>query len=144
MQNIINVIFGFWLWIKAIAFWLMIKENRRIGIMNTKKALDVFTFVSKLTKNKRDDLAAAYVAKQFAKAFESEPLGSNGVKSVQTAIVDAEAATNAANEVTKSQKGLLKDVSIALNNGKVKAGIGNVVSEYNPSNGNVKFGIDWD
>ena len=118
MKNVIGFIFGLWVWIKAIAFWLLIKENRRIGIMNTKKALDVFIFVSKLTKNKRDDLAAAYIAKQFSRAFESE--------------VDEEAATNAANEVTKSQEGLLKDVSIALDKGKVKAGIGDVISEYDP------------
>lgn len=142
MKNVIGFIFGLWVWIKAIVFWLIIKENRRIGIMNTKKALDVFTFVSKLTKNKKDDLAAAYIAKQFSRAFESEVDVSLGYK--ETAIVDEEAATNAANEVTKSQDGLLKDVSISLDKGKVKAGIGNVVSEYDPSNGNVKFGINWD
>lgn len=129
MKNVIGFIFGLWVWIKAIAFWFLLKENRRIGIINTKKALDVFIFVSKLTKNKRDDLAAAYIAKQFSRAFESE--------------VDEAAATNAANEVTKSQEGLLKDVSIALDKGKVKAGIGDVISEYDPSNGSVKFGVNW-
>ena len=134
MKNVIGFIFGLWVWIKAIAFWLLLKENRRIGIMNTKKALDVFTFVSKLTKNKRDDLAAAYIAKQFSKAFYDF--------SFNRGVVNQETAKIAANEITKSQDGLLKDVSIELDKGKVKAGIGNIVSSYDPSNNRIDLNIN--
>jgi hypothetical protein len=134
MKNVIGFIFGLWVWIKAIAFWLLIKENRRIGIMNTKKALDVFIFVSKLTKNKRDDFAAAYIAKQFSRAFYDF--------SFNRGVVNKETAEIAANEITKSQDGLLKDVSIALDEGKVKAGIGNIVSSYDPSNNRIELNIN--
>ena len=47
----------------------------------------------------------------------------------------------AADSITKVSKGNMKDVSISIGDGKVKAAVGNIGVEYNPLNGQVKFGL---
>ncbi len=118
-----------YLWGKSIVLWLLVKRNREIGFRYTKKALDVFEFASKLTATKKDDKAVAYIAEQFDKAVKLN-------KQTDETVIE-----KAAKSITKVSKGNMKDVSIGLAKGKVKAAVGNIGVEYNPLNGQVKFGL---
>lgn len=116
-------------WAKAIVLWLLVKENREIGLRYTKKALDIVEVVAKITGTTKDDKAVAYIAKKFDEAVKL-----NGATNQQ----DIE---KVASSVTSIAKGSLKDVAIGLDSGKVKATVGGVGVEYDPSNGGVKFGF---
>jgi len=116
-------------WGKAIVFWLLVKENREIGLIYTKKALDVVEVVAKITGTTKYDKAVAYIAKKFDEAVKLN--GATDQKDIE----------KVAKTVTDISKGSLKDVSVGFESGKVKAAVGGIGVEYNPSNGGVKFGI---
>lgn len=97
------------IWIKAMVLWLLKRENRAIGLRYTKMGLDVFEQVCKKTKSQKDDLAVAYIAKQFDKAINLNNQMSNPV------------IQSAAQHITKIQKGSLKDVALDFDGNSVKA-----------------------
>lgn len=116
-------------WIKAIILWLLIKENREIGIKYTKKALDIAALVSKLTPTTKDDKAVAFLAKQFNKA------------AILNGITEQSEVEKVAKTITSISNGSLKDVNLGLKEGKINASVGSIGVEYDPSNGGVKFGL---
>lgn len=116
-------------WGKAAVLWLMIKENREIGLKYTKKALDVVEEVAKITGTTKDDKAVAYIAKKFDEAVKA-----NGA-------TDQEQVEKVAKTVSDISKGSLKDVTVGFKEGKVNASVGGIGVEYDPSNGGVKFGL---
>lgn len=115
------------LWIKALILWLVVKENRNMGISYTKKALVALELFSKMTKTTKDDAIAVYLAKKVDKVAKL-----NGQ-------VDAKAIEYAANAVTSISNGELKDVVIKYEENKVKVGFKNVVAGYNPLNGSLSL-----
>ena len=116
------------LWLKALILWLVVEENRNMGIAYTKKALVALDLFSKMTKTTKDDAMAVYLAKQVDKVAKL-----NG----QT---DAKAIEYAADAVTSISKGDLKDVVLKYEGSKVKVGFKNVVVGYNPANGDLSLG----
>jgi hypothetical protein len=114
-------------WAKASILWLMLPSNRRTAIKYIKMGLDVTEKATKLTKSKKDDIGVAYIAKQFDKATKS--LSGNDIQKL-------------ADDITRDG-GILKDVKLgySLNDKKVKAKVGFFGAEYDPSNGDVKFGV---
>jgi len=42
-------------WTVSVALWLLVKENRRMGLRYTKKALDIISYATLLTKSRKDD-----------------------------------------------------------------------------------------
>lgn len=115
------------LWIKALILWLVVEENRNMGIAYTKKALAALEFFSKMTKTSKDDAMAAYLAKRIDKVAKL-----NGQ-------VDAKAIESAADAVTSISKGELKDIVVKYEGNKVKVGFKNVVAGYNPTNGDLSL-----
>lgn len=115
------------LWLKALILWLVVKENRNMGIAYTKKALVALELFSKMTKTTKDDAIAAYLAKQVDKIAKL-----NGQ-------ADAKAIEGAADAVTSISNGDLKGVTIKYEKNNVKVGFKNVVAGYDPSNGNLSF-----
>ena len=111
------------LWLKALILWLVVKENRNMGIAYTKKALVALELFSKMTQTTKDDAIANYLAKKIDKVAKIN--GQSDEKVIQ----------QAAEAVTSISKGDLKDVSIKYEGGKVKVGFKNVVAGYNPTNG---------
>ncbi len=115
------------LWLKALVLWLVVKENRNMGIAYTKKALVALELFSKMTKTTKDDAIAVYLAKQVDKVAKL-----NGQ-------ADAKAIKYAADAVTSISKGELKDVVVKYEGNKVKVGFKNVVAGYNPTNGSLSL-----
>lgn len=122
LRNIFN-------WIKAVFIWLLLKENRNLGIRYTKKAIDLAVAVSAYTTTTRDDKAAAFLAKTFDMAVKA-----NG-------ILDDNAVERVAREIRNINTGSLQDVTISIDNGKIQAGVGGIGAEYNPNDGSFKFGV---
>lgn len=116
------------LWLKALILWLVVKENRNMGIAYTKKALVALDLFSKMTKTTKDDAIAVYLAKQVDKVAKL-----NGQ-------ADAKAIESAADAVTSISKGELKDVIVKYEGNKFKVGFKNVVAGYNPANGDISLG----
>tara|TARA_R110002126_G_scaffold15506_5_gene63489 strand:- start:845 stop:1141 length:297 start_codon:yes stop_codon:yes gene_type:complete len=48
-------------WIKTVLLWLMVKENRILGLRYTYTVLNTLDKVSKLTKSRRDDIAVKHL-----------------------------------------------------------------------------------
>ena len=115
------------LWLKALILWLVVKENRNMGIAYTKKALVALELFSKTTQTTKDDAMAVYLAKQIDKVAKL-----NG----QT---DAKVIEYAADAVTSISKGELKDIVVKYEGNKVKVGFKNVVAGYNPTNGGLSL-----
>jgi len=124
-----NIIKSIFMWVKSIVLWLVISENRKVGIKYTKKALDIAEVVSKFTSSTKDDKAVAFLAKQFNKAAQLNN------------ITEEESLKKVANEVSKISKGSLKDISVGIDNGKIGLSFGKGGVKYNPKDGSVKFGI---
>tara|TARA_A100001015_G_scaffold26392_1_gene29596 strand:+ start:533 stop:823 length:291 start_codon:yes stop_codon:yes gene_type:complete len=91
--------------------------------------LDVFECASTLTSRKKDDKAAAYIAEPCDKAVKLN-------KQTDETVIE-----KAAESITKVSKGNMQDVSIGLAKGKVKAAVGHIGVEYDPSNGGVTVGL---
>lgn len=115
------------LWLKALILWLVVKENRNMGIVYTKKALTTLELFSKMTKTTKDDAIAVYLAKQVDKVAKL-----NGQ-------VDAKAIEFASDAVTSIKEGDLKDVVVKYEGSKFKVGFKNVVAGYNPKNGDLSL-----
>jgi hypothetical protein len=85
---------------------------------------------SKLTATTRDDKAVAFIAKQFDRAVKINKQVDNGV------------IEGAAKTISDVSSGNLKDVSIGLEKGIIKASVGGFGVDYDPSNGQVMFGFE--
>lgn len=114
-------------WLKALILWLLVKENRNMGIAYTKKAIVAIDLFSKMTKTNKDDAIAAYLAKKI-----DEVAKINGQS-------DDKAIQQAAEAVTSISKGDLKDVGVKYEGGKFEVGFKNVVAGYNPKDGSLSF-----
>lgn len=115
------------LWLKALIFWLLVKENRNMGIAYTKKALVAIDLFSKTTKTNKDDAIAAYLAKKIDQVAKIN------------AQSDEKVIQSAADAITSISQGDLKDVAIKYDGGKVKVGFKNVVAGYNPKDGSLSL-----
>jgi len=115
------------LWLKALILWLLVKENRNMGIAYTKKALVTLELFSKMTKTNKDDAIANYLAKKIDQVAKI-----NGQS-------DEKVIKQAAEAVTSISKGDLKDVVIKYEGSKVKVGFKNVVAGYNPKDGSLSL-----
>ena len=115
------------LWLKALILWLLVKENRNMGIAYTKKALVTLELFSKMTKTNKDDAIANYLAKKIDQVAKI-----NGQS-------DEKVIKQAAEAVTSISKGDLKDVVIKYEGSKVKVGFKNVVADYNPKDGSLSL-----
>jgi len=114
-------------WLKASILWLLVKENRNMGIAYTKKALVTLELFSKMTKTNKDDAIANYLAKKIDQVAKI-----NGQS-------DEKVIKQAAEAVTSISKGDLKDVVIKYEGSKVKVGFKNVVAGYNPKDGSLSL-----
>ena len=99
-------------WLVSLFLWFSVKQNRDIGLVWTKRSLDLFELMTKLTESKADD--------KIVKALQEK---------VDLAIkVNAQADTKviekAAQVVTNIAKGTLKNVSVRLHEGKPIVTIG--------------------
>ena len=101
-----NILVGMKNWIKAVFLWLLVKENRAVGLYWTKKSLDLFEVVTRLTKTKKDDKIVACLEKQVDRAIKI-----NGQK--KTAVI-----ASAAKFVTDIAVGSLKNVELGVRDGK--------------------------
>jgi hypothetical protein len=115
------------LWLKALGLWLLVKENRNMGIAYTKKALVAMDLFSKMTKTNKDDAIAAYLAKKIDQIAKI-----NGQS-------DEQVIQYAADAVTSISKGDLKDVVVKYEDSKIKVGFKNVIAGYNPKNGGLSL-----
>ena len=115
--------------IKSVFLWIMVKENRDIGIKYTRKAIEMATVMSKLTKTTKDDKAAAYLSRQFDKAVKINNINSKkDIKSV-------------ANDINNISTGCLSDLNIGISNGKIKTTVLGGKATYDPSDGSVSIGF---
>jgi len=114
-------------WLKALILWLLVKENRNMGIAYTKKALVALELFSKMTKTNKDDAIANYLAKKIDQVAKIN--GQSDEKVIQ----------QAAEAVTSISKGDLKDVAIKYEGSEFKVGFKNVVAGYNPKDGSISF-----
>jgi len=115
------------LWLKALGLWLLVKENRNMGIAYTKKALVAIDLFSKMTKTTKDDAIAAYLVKKIDQVAKI-----NGQS-------DEQVIQYAADAVTSISKGDLKDVVVKYEGSKIKVGFKNVTAGYNPKNGSLSL-----
>lgn len=116
-----------YLWLKALVLWLVVKENRNMGIAYTKKALVALELFAKMTKTNKDDALAVYLAKQVDKVAKI-----NGQ-------ADIKAIAYAAKAVTSISKGELKDITIKYEGNKIKVGMKNIIAGYNPKDGSLSI-----
>lgn len=114
---------------KAGFLWIKSSENRSIAFKYFKIGLEISKRASKITETKKDDVGVAYVAKKFNQATNLLALAE--IKKI-------------VNDINKD-KSSLGEVELKLNSEdkNIKAKVGNTIAEYNPSNGNIKFGIKF-
>ena len=116
-------------WIKSIYLWLIVPENREIGLQYTKTILDLADVVTRTTKNKKDDQAVKMLTKKFNQVLQyNDNLDSDGI-------------AKAAKTVNRIKNGSLKDVSFDYNNGKLSTYIGKVGAQYNTQDGSIRLGL---
>tara|TARA_R100000406_G_scaffold78328_2_gene59154 strand:+ start:1192 stop:1569 length:378 start_codon:yes stop_codon:yes gene_type:complete len=116
-------------WIKSIYLWLIVPENREIGLQYTKTILDLADVVTKTTKNKKDDQAVKMLTKKFNQVLQyNDNLDSDGI-------------TKAAKTVNRIKNGSLKDVSFDFSNGKLSTYIGSIGAQYNTKDGSIRLGL---
>ena len=70
MGAIVNFLANTANWLKALFLFLLVKENRTIGLRYTKSALDLFDVYASLTKSKRDDAIVEQLQKQVDRAIK--------------------------------------------------------------------------
>ena len=116
-----------YLWLKALVLWLVVKENRNMGIAYTKKALVALELFAKMTKTSKDDALAVYLAKQVDKVAKM-----NGQ-------ADSKAIAYAAKAVTSISQGELKDITISYEGRKFKVGMKNIIAGYSPHDGSLSI-----
>jgi N-acetylglucosamine kinase-like BadF-type ATPase len=93
-------------WMLSGFMWLLVKENRAIGLVWTKRSLDLFDTMSQLTKTTKDDKVVAYLERKVEEAI----LLNNQSKQ--------EILDSAAKKVTEVARGALSSISLSINNGK--------------------------
>lgn len=87
----------------------------------------MITFISKKTKNRKDELAAAFIAKQFDKAVR------------MNSIMDSEDFREIADCITMVLKGSLTDVYIRMKQETIDVCIGEIGVNYDPSDGAINM-----
>ena len=90
-------------WIKALFLFLLVKENRTIGLLYTKSALDLCDVFTKLTKSKRDDAIVDHLQKQVDRAIKANKKQGN-----------LPVLKFAADVVTNIAVGSLKNISVDM------------------------------
>ena len=99
-------------WIISVVLWLSVKRNREVGLLWTKRSLDLFESMAKLTESKRDDKVVDLLQEKVDLAIKIN-------KNADKAVVE-----KAASVITKIAKGTLKSVSVTLQDGKPIVKIG--------------------
>jgi hypothetical protein len=118
-----------YLFFKSLVLCLLVKKNREIGLIYTLKTLEVLDYFAKKTETKKDDKAAKYLIEKL----ESLIILNNklNVDKVGTAIV----------AINNEKKGLLKDVSIGINQGKISVKVGKGQINYKPKDGSLELAL---
>lgn len=99
-------------WLVSLFLWVSVKQNRDIGLMWTKRSLDLFESMTKLTESKVDDKIVKALQEKVDLAMKVN------------AQADTKVIEKAAQVVTNVTKGTLKNVSVRLHDGKPIVTIG--------------------
>ena len=99
-------------WLVSLFLWVSVKQNRDIGLMWTKRSLDLFESMTKLTESKGDD--------KIVKALQEKVDLAIKINSQS----DTKVIEKAAQVITNVAKGTLKNVSVSLHDGKPIVKIG--------------------
>lgn len=116
-------------WTKALFLWGINADNRKVGLRVTKQFVDMLEVFASLTPTKTDDQAVAWLARRFDDLTKI-----NGLRQME----DIE---NVARAVSDATHGDIKNLKIGYGENKINASLGGVKLQYDPSNGQVKFGI---
>ena len=114
-------------WVRSIILWLLIKENREIGLKNTKMVLDALSVLSLSTKTDRDNKAPAMLSEKVSNALKNT--SNEGL--VQDALY----------KISQEKFGALKDLNIGYVDNKIKTSFGAFGAEYDPSDGGISFKV---
>lgn len=99
-------------WVVSLFLWVSVKQNRDIGLVWTKRSLDLFESMTKLTESKVDDKIIKALQEKVDLAMKVN------------AQADTKVIEKAAQVVTNVAKGTLKNVSVRLHDGKPIVTIG--------------------
>ena len=99
-------------WFVSIFLWVSVKNNRDVGLMWTKRSLDLLETMTKLTKNKGDDKIVKLLQDKIDLAIKINCQS------------DKEVIKKASEVITNIAKGTLKNVSVSVKDGKPIVKIG--------------------
>lgn len=99
-------------WLISIILWVSVKKNREIGLTWTKRSLDLFEAMAKLTASKKDDKVVQALQEKVDLAIKIN------------CQYDKKIIEKAAGVITSVAKGALKNVSVSVAEGKPIVTIG--------------------
>lgn len=96
-----------WLWVVSVYKLLSDPSARRVGLVYTKKAVTVFSTISKMTKTKKDDEAAKYILSLLEKAI------------ILNNVIDPKEIEKLVKEIDKKTTQNLSDVKMSFDGDKI-------------------------
>ena len=86
-------------WVKIIVSWLMVKSNRKRGLVIINKVIVILETVSKMTKNKHDDFMVKSAKRTIRKLIKDLP---------------EDIAIDTIDKINTTVKGPMKDINIGF------------------------------